>query len=61
MKLVHRKTEEMWWAVDKDGWPVVFARTPKEARRKYRQWYIYLTVADEVQAQKYLRGEIQVK
>jgi hypothetical protein len=54
MRIVHRKTEKLWWAVDKDGWVTGWGYTPKEARRKARQWYMYLTTPDEEQAYKYL-------
>ena len=61
MKIIHRKSEKLWWVVDCDGWPTTFAYTPKEAKRKARQWYMYLTISDEEQAYKYLTGEIKVK
>lgn len=61
MRIGYHKHSNVWWVSDNDGWYVCCAPTPKEARRKARQWYMYMTTADEELAQKYLNGEIEVK
>lgn len=61
MKVFYEQRNRLWWVVDNDGWHICAEYTPKEARRKARQWYLYLTTPDEEQAQKYLSGEIKVK
>lgn len=61
MKLIYERRNRLWWVSDNDGWHVCCATTPKEARRKARQWYLYLSTQDEQQAQKYLNGKIEVK
>lgn len=61
MKVVYQKRKKLWWVVDNDGWHICSANTPKEAKRKARQWYLYVTTSDEEQAQKYLNGESTVK
>lgn len=61
MRVRYQKQSKLWWVCDNDGWYICCAATPKEARRKARQWYLYMTTQDEDVAQKYLNGEIQVK
>lgn len=61
MKIIYNSRNKLWWVVCEDGYYVTGEKTPKEARRKSRQWFLYLTRPDERQAQKYLSGEIYVK
>lgn len=61
MRIGYHKHSKVWWVSDNDGWYICCASTPKEARMKARQWWMYLTTLDEDLAQKYLNGEIKVK
>lgn len=61
MKILYDRRSRLWCIIDNEGWFICAEYTPKEARRKARQWYMYLTTPDEEQAQKYLNGEVRVK
>lgn len=51
-----------YWCVDDgSGWAVVCCKTPAEARREARRWWLYLTAPTDEIAQKYINGEIKVK
>ena len=50
-----------WCVADKDGWDIVCCKSPAEARREARRWYLYLTAPTDEIAEKYITGEIEVK
>lgn len=51
----------VWCVDDGSGWVVCCCRTPAEARREARRWYLYLTAPTDEIAEKYITGEIEVK
>lgn len=60
IKVKYSKHDKVWWVVC-DGYCMTYAHTPKEAKRKARQWHMYMTAPTDEMADKYLTGEIHVK
>lgn len=59
--IAFNKFYKVWGLRDNDGYLISCHKTPAEARRGRRQWYLYLTLADAERANDILCGRISVK
>lgn len=50
-----------WDVLDYDGYLIASEKTPAEARRRKRIWFLYLSTKDVKLALDYLDGKVYVK
>lgn len=53
----YKGRDRLMWVIIHNGWIVDIVKSPKEARRRGRIWWLWLTTKDDRLATQYITGE----